>query len=183
MTILLKTLIILNIFNDLLSFLQQFGWQSGFGVLLLYNIYLTVAWIKREKHIQLVEIAFENFMPKIKFELNKDDKLKGVVEENIKLRAENALLRKNDNNLPIIIIGILFIAMVISLSVGKVKNNSKDKKNKDKKDVDKLPESEKEKLLSNDNDPFDLKDFNERFKDIKFDFKTKNDTNSDDTNN
>lgn len=177
MTILLKTPIILNIFNDLLPFLQQFGWQSGFGVLFLYNIYLTVAWIKREKHIQLVEIAFENFMPRIKFELNKDDKLKGVVEENIKLKAENALLRKKDNNLPFIIIGLLFIAMIISMSVRKIKNNSNDKKNK--KDVDKLPESEKEKLLLNDNDPFDLKDFNEKFKDMKFDIEIKKDTNSD----
>lgn len=79
---LFKTLFILNIFIDYLTyflkFLQQFAWQSGFGILLLYNIYLTIAWIKREKNFQLVEIAFESFIPKIKFELNKDEKLKRI---------------------------------------------------------------------------------------------------------
>ena len=175
MTILFKTFILLDILNDLLSFLQKFGWQSGFGVLLLYNIYLTVAWIKREKHIQLVEIAFESFIPKIKFELNKDEKLKGIVNENIRLKSENALLRKKNDNLPFIIIGFLLLAMILSWGKEKIAKPIRERKN-----LDNLPESEKQELLSNNEDPFDLTDFNKRFKDQKFDFDIKNKKKSND---
>lgn len=155
-----------NVFDSILAFFKEFGWQAGFGSMLLYNIYLTIAWIRREKHIQLVEIAFENLMPKIKFELNKDEKLKSVVEENIKLKAENALLREKNDSLPFIVIGILFIAMLVAFLI----RRKTDKPLDDDSNIDKLTEPEKEKLLSNDKDPFSLKDFNEKFKNMKFNF-------------
>jgi hypothetical protein len=178
MTMLLNTIIILNCFNDLITFVQQFGWQTGFFTLLLYNIYLTVAWVKREKHMQLVEIAFEGFTPKIKFELNKDEKSKGIVNENIRLKAENALLKKRGDNLPFIIIGFLLLAMILSWSKEKI-----GKPNRERKILDNFPESEKPKLLSNDKDPFDLTDLEKRIKDTKFDFDIKNKRKSNDNSN
>ena len=164
---LFKTLFILNIFIDYLTyflkFLQQFAWQSGFGILLLYNIYLTIAWIKREKNFQLVEIAFESFIPKIKFELNKDEKLKRIIEENIALKAENVLLKQQNKNLPFIITGILFIALILS-NRGKTTKEKDDKKNK------KISEIENKKLPFNEKDPFDITDFKEKIEDINFNF-------------
>ncbi|GAB2585841.1 hypothetical protein [Spirosoma areae] len=97
-----------------LSFISAYGLWTALGLSVLWNTYITLAWVKREKHLQLVEIGLENLTPKIKFELNKDEKFKAIATENIGLKAENQLLRNQAKSLPIFILLGLLIATSLS---------------------------------------------------------------------
>jgi len=147
----------LNTFwNYIVEFFTNFGWQAGFLITLAHSIFLTISWVRREKHLQLVEIALENFIPKIKFELNKDDKLKSVIEENIILKAENALLKKQNNSLPFIIIGFLFLSVIISKTLPKSKSL----------EIDNQPDPNEPPIIDLEKDPFNLDNFKVDIKDF-----------------
>jgi len=86
------------------------------------NLYLMVAWIIREKNIELVEIKIKNLIPSIKFELNKEEKYNSIWETNKKLELELTKLKHKNANLPfIIIIGLFFVLFLNSLNFKKKK--------------------------------------------------------------
>jgi len=81
-----------------------------------------VAWIIREKNIELVEIKIKNLIPSIKFELNKEEKYNSIWETNKKLELELTKLKHKNANLPfIIIIGLFFVLFLNSLNFKKKK--------------------------------------------------------------
>lgn len=172
---------ILNFWTVILNFLSTYGIHSLLGFSIIGNIYLIIAWVKRERYIEMTEIEVSLFKPRIKFELNKDEKYRFMANEIIRLKNELEVLKKETDKPWIIVFVMILFAVIIGTIIAqteKVKNKFKPD-NTDTKEENSTEElnPKTEKNNSEEDEEINPKDFLEQLeKELKKEKIKKEDT-------